>query len=282
MLGCPVQCKYCMVTQIDSRREQWEVKPTYGINKTLFFINSKPSSMLPTIPTRWLDYEYVGYQGTSDPFWSVHEYGLHEICELSVSTRMRSLVLVTKMEEAASALSWLKQYKKVKLVVSITGLDLLERTTTASRIKTIQKAKELEIPVLPLIHPYIHGVSNLGFLKTLAKEGVEYVSLKGFRYNHRLMSAWSQGIIPAVILEEYKKANEEEILLGDAQYKIAEAGLKIVELRNWVHMPGRGMNKQESIDIVRDILENCVISSSDKSNVFDAAVNRRITGVIGE
>jgi DNA repair photolyase len=178
MLGCPVQCKYCMVTQIDSRREQWEVKPTYGINKTLFFINSKPNSMLPTIPTRWLDYEYVGYQGTSDPFWSVHEYGLHEICELSVSTEMRSLVLVTKMEEAASALSWLKQYKKVKLVVSITGLDLLERTTTASRIKTIQKAKELEIPVLPLIHPYIHGVSNLGFLKTLAKEGVEYVSLK--------------------------------------------------------------------------------------------------------
>lgn len=278
MLGCPVQCKYCMVTQIDSRREQWKARPTYGINKTVFFINSEPGDSLSTVPAKWLDYEYVGYQGTSDPFWSIHEHGLREICELSVNTKMRSLVLVTKMEEAVQALNWLKHYKKIKLVVSITGLDLLEKTTTVSRLKTIQKAKRLGMQVLPLIHPYIHGVSDLGFLEDLFTMGIRQVSVKGFRYNHRLMSAWGRKIIPANILEEYKKANEKEVLLGDAQQKIAKAGLRNIEFRDWVHVRGKGMNGQEAINTVKDILRNCVVSSSDKDNVFDAAVNRRIVG----
>jgi len=63
--------------------------------------------------------------------------------ELASSTRMRKLVLVTKWAIGERELKILQGQKKAVLVVSVTGLEMLERTTTADRLRSLEAALKM-------------------------------------------------------------------------------------------------------------------------------------------
>lgn len=281
--GCPVGCKYCMVTHIDARRSQWEKKHRWGINKTLLFLNRLPEDRPVKefgLDTELFAGEYVGFQGITDPLWPLFSDDLRYMVELTNSTRMRKLVLVTKWAVGKRELKVLQGQKKVVLVVSVTGLEMLERTTTADRLRSLEAALEMGIDTLPLIHPYIHGLSDLTFLPKLKELGLKEVSVKGFRYNDRWMGRWGRKLIPEESMAVYFANQEQEVMLGNeyVAQKMQEAGLKSVPFREWVHRPNGvgGVSREEAQSALDRLMPLCVVSSSDPENVYLTALERRI------
>jgi len=281
--GCPIGCKYCMVTHIDARRNQWEKKHRWGINKTLLFLNRLPEE--PPVKEMKINQdlfagEYVGFQGITDPFWPLFTDDVKYMVELAHSSRMRKLVLVTKWSMSKKQLDVFQGQQKAVLVVSITGLDMLEKTTTTERLKVIEAALSLGIDIIPLIHPYIHGLSNLSFLPELAALGIKEVSVKGFRYNDQWMGNWGRRLIPEIERLIYSSKQEQEIMLGSeyVAQKLEESGLINVSFREWVHRSNGvgGVSLEEAQSALDALMPDCVISSSDPENVYQAAIKRRI------
>lgn len=282
--GCPIGCKYCMVTHIDARRDKWNEQHRYGINKTVFFVNKLEGEKPLREMNLNLDYfkgEYVGFEGITDAFNPIFEDDLKYMVELSKTTNMKKLVLVTKWPISEKQFDIISNNKKILLVVSLTGLDMLENVSTKSRIEVIKKAKEKNIDVLPIIHPYIHKLSNLDFIDDLEKIGIKEISLKGFRYNDTWMGEWGKKLMSPEIYKIYFDNQEKEILLGE-EYVIDIAtkhNIRIMPFREYVHRDNgtKGIKLEESKKIVDDIFSKVVISSSDTNNaVYEETIKRRL------
>ena len=201
--------------------------------------------------------------------------------ELSNTIGMKKLVLVTKWPISEKQMDIISGNHKILLVVSVTGLDMLEKVSTKERIDVIRRAKKRNINVLPIVHPYIHKLSNLNFFEDLKEIGIKEISLKGLRYNDEWMGEWGKELMSPEIYRIYFDNQEKEILLGEEYVEeLAEKNdLKIVPFREFVHRDNgvKGLSLEESEKIVKQIFSNVVVSSSDTDDsVYKVAVQRRL------
>lgn len=279
---CPVECKYCMASKIDQRSKYWNNGSRIGINKSCIFINRvitdkplKESDIDFTI----LEGDVVGFQGITDCFWNVFYDDLKFLIENLDNFKIKKLVLTTKMPVTDDIINLIKG-KRVLVVYSLTGLDFLEKTSTRIRLNSIEKLLKNNIDVFPIIHPYIHNISDISFLPKLQELGIKQISFKGFRYNPNNMKELEK-YIPIEILKQYDK-NEEEVLLGKEFLKneIKKYNLEYIDLKEYIY---NSLDNIYSFDekLVREkvkkIVNDIVISSSEKNldTLIDYVVKRR-------
>lgn len=279
---CPVECKYCMASKIDQRSKYWNNGSRIGINNSCIFINRvitdkplKESDIDFTI----LEGDVVGFQGITDCFWNVFYDDLKFLIENLDNFKIKKLVLTTKMPVTDDIINLIKG-KRVLVVYSLTGLDFLEKTSTEIRLNSIEKLLKNNIDVFPIIHPYIHNISDISFLPKLQKLGIKQISFKGFRYNPNNMKELEK-YIPIEILKQYDK-NEEEVLLGKEFLKneIKKYNLEYIDLKEYIY---NSLDNIYSFDekLVREkvkkIVNDIVISSSEKNldTLIDYVVKRR-------
>ena len=279
---CPVECKYCMASRIDQRSKYWNNGSRIGINKSCIFINRvitdkplKESDIDFTI----LEGDVVGFQGITDCFWNVFYDDLKFLIENLDNFKIKKLVLTTKMSVTDDIINLIKG-KRVLIVYSLTGLDFLEKTSTKIRLNSIEKLLKNNIDVFPIVHPYIHNISDISFLPKLQELGIKQISFKGFRYNPNNMKELEK-YIPIEILKQYDK-NEEEVLLGKEFLKneIKKYNLEYIDLKEYIY---NSLDNIYSFDekLVREkvkkIVNDIVISSSEKNldTLIDYVVKRR-------
>lgn len=280
---CPVQCKYCMASRIDARSTFWNNGYRVGVNKTCTFLNRFPGDPeLKDMDLPWNDLEgdYVGFEGASDCMWSVYRKDLEWMIDHLDQFRIRKLVLTTKIPDVP--LELLRKNPRVCVVFSMTGLDTLEQTKTADRLNAMIRLRDAGVETHAIIHPYIHGYSDLSFLKEFRSAGFTEIGLKGFRYNPSTMNLAE---IPERILKQYRgNEDEENIGIQDAARVITEEGLRVAGLREMVHTDSTdfGISAERAKEEVSDLFRQSVISSSDKNydSIFQAVVNRKIWGNI--
>lgn len=281
--GCPVSCKYCVITKVDSRRELWNKKTLIGLNKAVTVFNP-PYDLADkdavygfyNFPLELLEGDYVGFNAISDPFWGKYRNELNYFLS-NVSPIAKLITCVTKYPISDKIFEQLAQFKNFRLVVSITGLDSIEKSNTESRLLNLKKAKEYGVKAFPLCHPYIEGLSDLSFLPKLKDLGYDRIDIKGLRYNHDNMKDW----MPKESQSYYINSNEAEIL-PDVTWKekVKDAGLSITSLKDWykednILYPKLDLNKATNNTYA--LLEFGNITSSDTSDaVIDAAIKRRL------
>lgn len=279
---CPVECKYCMASKIDQRSKYWNNGSRIGINKSCVFINrivtDKPLKE-SNIDFSILEGDVVGFQGITDCFWNVFFDDLKFLVDNLDNFKIKKLVLTTKMPVTDDIINLIKG-KRVLVVYSLTGLDFLEKTSTKMRLNSIEKILKNNIDIFPIIHPYIHNISDISFLPKLQELGIKQISFKGFRYNPDNMKELEK-YMPIEILKQYDK-NEEEVLLGEEFLKkeIKKYGLEYIDLKEYIY---NSLDNIYSFDekLVREkvkkIVSDIVISSSEKNldTLIDYVVKRR-------
>lgn len=288
--NCPVNCRYCAVTNIEKRRCLWEKNPLIGINKAVTYINppykdqwvvTRPDVKQALRPFYKLDPnlftgDIVCFNAVSDPFWKLYRDEL-EFFLKRYSPVAKLVTCVTKMPVPSVLMKHvLSKYPNFRLIVSITGLDGIEGTSTESRLKTLARAKEYGIKAFPLCHPYISGMSDLSFLKPLKELGYDEIDVKGFRYNPRF-----DGWMNKKSIELYRGSNEDEVLIEDGwREKVIESGLKIVSLKDWYKMQNLTtpkLTREEAELKVREVMKIANITSSGTDEeVFESSVQRRL------
>jgi len=263
--ACPVGCEYCMVTKINQRSSRWVKQHRYGLNKTLLFVNKFPfEKEVISLEDKFLKAEFVGFEGISDPFWEPFEKDLRNI--LFKTLNSKKLVLVTKFALSEEKVKFLSQFPQLVIAVSLTGLDKynIEKTSTKQRIKNIELCLKHDIPALPFIHPYIHTLTDLSFLKELKNLGIKDISVKGFRFNKENMPK-----LNALLKGLYN--SEEEVLLGNEYLKEKLKEFNRIEFREWVHFYNlshartKNLHYKESLEIAEELLSTVTISSSEKN-----------------
>ncbi|EKE11070.1 MAG: hypothetical protein ACD_15C00141G0003 [uncultured bacterium] len=281
--GCPIGCKYCVVTKVDSRRKLWNKKTIVGLNKAVTIFNPPPNmdnknamKEFYSFPLELFKGDIVGFNAISDPFWPRYKKELDYFLK-EVSPIAKLVVCVTKFNLSDSILEKLSHIKNFRLTVSITGLDQLENTKTKDRLDLLKRAKQYGIAAFPIIHPYIAEMSNLSFLSELKKIGYNHIDVKGLRYNHEAMKGW----MPIESQKYYLNTNEKEILPEDGwREKIKESGLEIMSLKDWYQNnlhSSPSLDYEESKEYVNKILKYANMTSSDTDEaVIKASVLRRM------
>lgn len=280
---CPVNCKYCMASKIEKRSQYWEMGEKIGMNKSCTFINRFPSDPpLKDMNIDWslFDGEYLGFQGITDCFWNKYYDDLCWLIKKVKKSKIKKLVLTSKIPINEKYIELFNICpNKIIIVYSITGLDLLENTTTNDRLKSIKLLHDNNIDVLPIIHPYIHNYANLSFFKKLKDIGIKYISWKGFRYNPNTMSDL-QKYISNNILEQYID-DENEVLIGEDKLKelTKKYKLEYVDLKKYIQKDKNtsGISLEEATEKVNKLSELVVFStSSTKQDVINYAIKRRL------
>lgn len=284
MTNCPVGCLYCMATQIESRSKFWGKGARIGLNKSCAFINRLPSDpplSQCNIPWELFHGEYLGFQGITDCFWSIYKDDLKWLVKKVKEIGIQKLVLTSKIPMSTEQLSIIKPIEdKLLIVYSVTGLDNLEKVKTKDRLDAIQRCKKEGIDVLPLIHPYIHGYSDVSFVSFLQNIGIRFISWKGFRYNEKTMCELSK-IIPDKILSQYKNRGEEETLIGEdfLQRLANEHNMKYIPLRDYIQKDGEkwGVSFEQAEREVKELSQIVVFSSSEKNKeeIIKHTIKRR-------
>ena len=287
--NCPINCRYCAVTNIDKRICLWEKSTLIGINKAVTYINppykdrfhsfeQQRQEMRPFYKLKPYLFEgdIVCFNAISDPFWKLYRDEL-EFFLKRYSPVAKLVTCVTKMPVPSVLMKRvLSKYPNFRLIVSITGLDGIEGTSTESRLKTLARAQEYGIKAFPLCHPYISGMSDLSFLKPLKELGYDEIDVKGFRYNSRF-----DGWMNKKSIELYRGSNEDEVLIEDGwREKVIESGLKIVSLKDWYKMQNLStpkLTREEAELKVREVMKMANITSSGTDEeVFESSVQRRL------
>ena len=280
--GCPIDCKYCVITKVDSRRDLWNKHTIIGINKAVTILNPPPDmndeqavKEFYAFPLDLFEGDYVGFNAISDPFWGIYEKELDYFLE-NVSPRAKLITCVTKFPISDKTFIKLAKYKNFRLIVSITGLDSIEKSNTQSRLLNLRKAKEYGIEAFPICHPYIAGMSDLSFLSELKSIGYDYIDVKGLRYNHQNMSSW----MPKTSQKYYIGTNENEILPEDGwREKLIQEGFELKSLKSWYRKDNLTpkLTLEDAKEKVHQILKFANITSSDTDQaVIAAAIQRRL------
>ncbi|MDH4329982.1 MAG: hypothetical protein OEV93_00310 [Candidatus Moranbacteria bacterium] len=284
--ACPVACKYCFITEHDTRREVWNQNPVAGINKACTYINVPPwiiennevERRFFNFPWEVLEGDFVGFTAITDPLWPKIDYYLQYFLE-QVASRTKLVTLVSKWPASRWQMAQLAQYHNLFLVVGITGNHLpIERVSVQQHLETLALAKEYGVRALPIAHPYIAGVSDLGFLSELHKLGYSEISVKGLRYCDARMSSW----MPEASRRHYIGKENEEILPEDGwREKVADAGFSLLSPREWYLREGIGLgphlSREEAERCVKRVFELANVTSSSSSlAVRQAAIARRM------
>lgn len=281
--GCPVGCKYCVITEVDCRRTMWEKKTLIGLNRAVTILNPPPDltdqkavDEFYNFPLELLKGDIVGFNAISDPFWPKYSRELDYFLE-KVSPIAKLVVCVTKFNISDEMLRRLGRIPNFRLTVSITGLDQLEGTKTKDRLDLLFRAKKFGVKAFPIVHPYIAGMSDLSFLPKLKKMGYNFIDFKGFRYNEKNMKNW----LAADSEKFYRGTNEQETMPNDGWLKkVLDSGLKIKSLKEWYQEELTDscprLTEREAIICVDKILGCASITSSASDQaVVAAAIKRR-------
>jgi len=282
--GCPVGCEYCVITKVESRRSLWNERTLLGINKAVTILNPPPDLRnedakreFYEFPPELLRGDFVGFNAISDPFWPRFKNELEWFLE-KVAPEAKAVTCVTKWSPSVRLLDRLAEIPNFRLIVSITGLDGLERTKTVQRLALLDAAKQRGIKAFPIIHPYIAGMSDLSFLPHLKELGYDEVDVKGLRYSHDTMSSW----MPSEGRVLYEGTNESEVLPEDGwREKVENAGIKLSGLKSWYRRDFESLtphlSREEAEGLVSQILERANVTSSDTDQaVLDEAIKRRM------
>ncbi len=284
--ACPVACKYCFITEHDTRRSVWNTNPVAGVNKACTFVNVTPwvtedpaeQRRFAEFPWEILRGDIVGFTAITDPFWpKIARYfwqWLERATEVAKLT-----TAVTKWPITPTVMRRLSAFPNFRLVVGITGNERLERVPTQRHLETLALAKEHGVLALPISHPYIAGVSDLSFLPRLRALGYDHFDVKGFRYCDAQMGEW----LPEASRRHYVGREDAEVLAEDGwRERVADAGLSLVSPRQWyvaeaqrLHL-GPNLDRETAQSLVRKVFELANVVSSDQHAVFDTAVARRL------
>ena len=282
--GCPVNCRYCVITKVESRRELWNAKTILGLNKAVTILNPPPDLRNEKALREFYEFppelfrgDFVGFNAISDPFWPKFAKELDWFLE-KIAPQAKLAVCVTKWNPSERTLDRLAQIPNFRLNVSITGFYGIERTKTSQRLALLEAAGRKGIKAFPIIHPYIAGMSDLSFLPRLLDLGYEEVDIKGLRYSNKTMSQW----MPEPSRVFYEGTGEQEILPEDGwREKMENAGLKMVSLREWYRRGFERMSpklsREEAERLVAEITKRANITSSDTDKaVIEEAIKRRM------
>lgn len=282
--ACPVNCAYCVITEVESRRDLWNKKTILGINKAATILNPPPDlndkkaiQEFYDFPVELLKGDIVGFNAISDPFWPKYQDALQHFLD-KVPPVAKLAVFVTKWNPSDRVLDQLAEIPNVRLTVSITGLDGLERTKTTHRLSVLRRAKKRNIQTFPIVHPYIAGMTDLSFLPELRDVGYDVIDVKGLRYNPQTMNRW----MPEASQRVYQGTAEREILPEDGwREQVEAAGLHLMPPREWYRIGWDKLtphlDQSEAQELTQKIFDRSNVTSSDSIQaVFEAAVNRRL------
>jgi len=284
--ACPVACKYCFITEHDTRRELWNKNPVAGINRASTFINVTPwigesrdeQERFYQFPFEILKGDFVGFTAVTDPFWPTLDRYLWHFLE-TVSPIAKLVTCVTKWPVNRSVMKRLAQIPNFRLVVGITGNHPpIEKVTVAKHLETLSLAKEEGVPTLPISHPYIAGVSDLSFLPDLYKLGYREFDVKGLRYCDAQMKGW----MPDKSRKWYIDREDEEVLPEDGwREQVSDAGLSLLSPREWYIREGRlrypHLERTNAEYLVKEVMKRAnVVTSSSLDSVYQTSVERRL------
>jgi len=267
--ACPVACKYCSVTEVLYRREQWENSGSISINKAVTILNRHHTDWLPP---EYFTSDILCFEASSDPFWMERFDDFNRFCS-DYAPVARLITFVTKMPISKRHLDVLKGVQTpVAVVVSITGLDKfgIEKTKRKVLYDNIKKCQDISIPTIPLIHPYIHGLVDA---KELVEEfkalGMEYYQIKGFRFDRSM--TW----LPPDVYKFYLDKEGAEYM---PELDVGVDGITRLELGDFYRMyrlPPK-IDCQRAKEYVGDVMRHAIVtSSSTKDDVMEHAVRRR-------
>lgn len=290
MIYCPVDCKYCLLSKINKRKQGWDNGKRIGVNNTNVFLGRLPGD--PPIDKMGFDfsvieYDFVGF-GIVDCFWDRFRDDLKFMLNNLDKFKIKKLVLISKIPVDDELLALLKD-KRVVVIYSLTGLDKfegIENTTTRDRLKSMERLVKAGIDTFPLLHPYINGVSDVSFLSELPNIGIDCFDFKGFRYNKETMPSMAS-VIDESILNKYITDNEDEVLLGETKiYSLAYINnLRVIKLKDYVVSSShkdlslsRVEAEQSTNKLFNSLNSRAHIcsSSNDNSEIWESTVKRRM------
>lgn len=284
--ACPVACKYCFITEHDTRREVWNQNPVAGINKACTYINVPPwigenkevERRFFNFPWEVLEGDFVGFTAITDPLWPKIDRYLQYFLE-QVASRAKLVTVVSKWPASRRQMARLAQFPNLFLVVGITGNHSpIERVPVQQHLETLALAKEYGVRALPIAHPYIVGVSDLGFLHELRQLRYDEISIKGLLYCDARMSSW----MPEASHQHYIGRENEEVLPEDGwREKVADAGFSLLSPREWYLRDGLSLEPHLSRERAESLVEQVfqlanITSSSSFNDVRRAAIERRL------
>ena len=257
--NCPVDCAYCVIRQVENRKSLWDAAPkAMAVNKAVTIVNSR----IPDVSI--LEGDIVSYNGVSDPFWNRHEsdllWFLREIAPVA-----RIVTCVTKIPPSEKIWDILETVDNFRLVVSVTGLDKLEKIPTTKRVEILKEAKKRNIPAFPVVHPYIPGMSDLNFLRDVPGDVCD---VKGLRYDRR-MDSW----MPPTVVEWHRMYEGMEAPVESPNTH----GKKMVSLKKWYDDGDtKNVSRERAERLVSKVFKAAHITSSDSNDaVLEASVRRR-------
>lgn len=277
-----------MASFVKTREKFWNNKEyRIGANKSCLFINRLPND-LPlkqmNFPFYLMSGDFIGFQGITDCFWEIYNKDMKYLVSMIIKYNIKKLNLISKIPITNEQISILLPIKdRLTICYSVTGLDEYEKTKTKDRINSLIKLRNKNFDVLPVMHPYIYGVSDFKKVFDLLKKyDFTEINWKGFRYDSNMKNLK----LPKSILEIYNNDNEDkEIIYKEEElYSYAkQLGLVFVDLKEYLHRTNSKYNynvtKEKAIEDVNNLFSNfkIVISSSDsKKNVIKNTIERRI------
>lgn len=284
--ACPVACRYCFITEHDTRRETWNRNPLVGLNKATTFVNVAPwitdsprdEERFYAFPWEILAGDFVGFTAITDPLWPKLERYLEHFIE-RVSPLAKVVTCVTKWPVTRETMKRLARVPNFMMVVAITGNHPpIEKVSVRKHLETLALAKELGVPALPISHPYIAGVSDLSFLPELKSMGYDEFDVKGFRYCDAQMRSW----MPEASRRHYVGREDEEVLPEDGwRERVADAGFSLLSPRQWYLREGLSngphLSRPEAENLVGKVMELAnIVSSASNTDVVEAAIRRRL------
>ena len=281
--ACPVACKYCHVTELDvDRTANWS-QGLVGVNKACTFMNLPPwvnedkatSDRFYNFPWHLLKGDFAGWTAVTDGlmrdlrkyFWLWIEM---------VSPIAKLTTVVSKWPINADFMEELSRIENFYLVITITGAEAIEKVSTRLLLRNLERAKFYGVKALPMVHPYISGVSNISFLPELKKLGYDEVCFKGLRYNSETMGSW----MPETSKLLYQGHGIEEVLPDDGwQQKIEDAGLSLLSPKQWYYREAINnqpkLSQDEAIANVDQLLHLAQIASSANEDVVRRSLVER-------
>jgi DNA repair photolyase len=247
------------------------------MNKTVTIWNVPPDGSFYSLPLEYLKADHVCFNALSDPFWPKYReellYFLKEVPRLA-----KLVTAVTKFPIKKEMMKRLSEISNFRLVVSITGLDSIEKTSTVSRLRTLDMAMEMGLKAFPLVHPYIAGMSDLSFLPSLRRMCYDYIGIKGFRSNRNM--EW----LPDASKKLYftRTQEEDEILIDDGwSQMLNEAGITLTSLKTWYQSSCNSsplkLSYSEAEYYVEKLLKTAnITSSSTEEEVKKHSILRRL------
>jgi hypothetical protein len=226
-------------------------------------------------PWRLLKGDFAGWTAVTDGLMpDLRKYFWHWIEMVSPIAKLTTVV--SKWPINADFMEELSRIENFYLVITITGAEAIEKVSTRLLLRNLERAKFYGVKALPMVHPYISGVSNISFLPELKKLGYDEVCFKGLRYNSETMGSW----MPETSKLLYQGHGIEEVLPDDGwQQKIEDAGLSLLSPKQWYYREAINnqpkLSQDEAIANVDQLLHLAQIASSANEDVVRRSLVER-------